>query len=305
MIWRLKCLAFHLLKAAPFGHRVLIVLQRYVTGRYFQRVGPKQLGTPGFHVEQFKTLPPGSVALEFGCGRNLLTSLMLSHVGAARIYAFDLQRLATVAQVNDVITQLRGLLSGEWPAIASFEDLNIIYRIDYRAPADARSTGLPERSVDFVCSTATLEHVPDDEIRAILVECRRICTPRARLSFLIDYHDHYGTADARITLWNFYQYSHAQWKKFNPAKHYQNRLRHSDHQRIFTELGFSVISAERVIPDWSAVHLEQVRVCDDFRGYSREDLITANGRFVLAPPAAVDAVEAPAPWPPMLAAQAS
>lgn len=282
MNWQLKCLAFHLLDKAPFGHVAHAALQRYLTGRYFQRV--TELLTPEFHLANFRALPPGAIALEFGCGRNLLTSLLLSHAGAGRVHAYDLARLATAEQINHVIEQLRGLLPGDWPAIRSLDDLDRLYRIAYRAPADVRATGLPDRSVDFACSTATMEHIPEAEIRAILIECARICTPHARLSFIIDYHDHYGRADRNISLWNFYRYSNLQWRKFNPGNHYQNRLRHSDHEKIMTNLGFRICAAERVIPDWSEAHLARVPICQDFAHYSRSDLLTAKGKFALALP---------------------
>ena len=287
MDWRLKSLAFHVLSRLPFGSSVHGALQRHVTRRYFHTVTPAALATPRFHVERFQALPSGSVALEFGAGRNLLTSLMLSHAGAARVYAIDLVRLATIEQVNGVIGQLKELVPGEWPAIASFDDLERLYRIHYQAPGDARATGLPDQSVDFICSTAVLEHIPEPDIRAILRECLRIASTQARFSFIIDYHDHYGTADSEITLWNFYRYSQKQWRKFNPPNHYQNRLRHSDHEHIFREFDLEIVEGERAIPSWAEPSLNRVSVCGEFARYSREDLLTAGGRFLLRPTGAV------------------
>lgn len=286
MNWRLKCVAFHLLDKLPFGQVAHGAFQRLVTKRYFQRITAAELATPELHLKHFRTLPAGAVALEFGCGRNLLTSLMLSHAGAGRVYAFDLVRLATIEQINGVIGQLRALLPGDWPPVASFEELNARYRIDYRAPADARATGLPDRSVDFICSTAVMEHVPEVELRAIMTECARICTANGKVSFLIDYHDHYGSADRNITMWNFYRYSDREWRKFNPDNHYQNRLRHSDYGRIFRDLGFGVQWAEGVIPDWGEAQLARVSPSPAFAHYSHDDLVTVSGKYVLTPPAA-------------------
>ena len=139
--------------------------------------------------------------------------------------------------------------------------------------------------MDFICSTATMEHIPEPEIVAIMKECARICSPAGKVSFLIDYHDHYGTADGRITMWNFYRYSARTWRRFNPPNHYQNRLRHSDYEKIFAGLGFGIQSAEGVIPDWGERQLERIPVCRDFAHYSREDLITVAGKYLLTPPA--------------------
>ena len=282
MDWRLKCVAFHVLDKLPFGLSLYKALQRHVTGRYFQRIGEAKLATPGIHLRPFGALPQGAVALEFGAGRNLLTPLLFSHAGAGRVYAFDLIQLATVEQVNDMIAQLRELVPGEWPAIGSLDDLERCYRIDDRAPGDVRATGLPDRSIDFFYSTGTMEHIPEEELRAILIECIRIAAPGARFSFLIGYHDHYGDFDAGITRWNFYRYSDAQWTKYNPPNHYQNRLRHSEYARLFTEVGLDILEEERVILEWAEAEFEKVPLAGRFAHYPREDLITVSGRFLLA-----------------------
>lgn len=281
MDWRLKCAALHLLGKVPLGRQIHGALQRYVTGRYFRTLTPASLITPNYHIVHLKRLPNDPVALEFGAGRNLLTPLLMSRAGASKVYAFDLSRLATAEQVNGIVGQLARLVPGDWPSVGSLDELPHAYNFEYRAPADARSTGLPDQSVDFICSTATNEHIPEGDLRAIMKECRRIASPDARISLIIDYHDHYGTADGKITRWNFYRFQDAEWRKYNPSNHYQNRLRHGDHERMFRELGFDVIESERIIPDWAERELAQVPVCSRFQHYSREDLLTASGRFLL------------------------
>jgi hypothetical protein len=205
----------------------------------------------------------------------------LSNAGAARVYAYDLNRLATTEQVNDVVRQLRSLGRGDWAEISSLDDLAERYRIQYCAPGDARRTGLPDATVDLIYSTSTLEHIPEEDIAKILAECRRISSPHALMSFVIDYHDHYGSADSRITRFNFYRYNDAQWRKFNPRGHYQNRLRHSDFQRLFSELELESLVDERIVHGWAEADLDQTPICDTFRRYSHDDLVTSSGKFVL------------------------
>lgn len=281
MNWRLKCLAFHLLEIAPMGKNLHSILQKRVTGRYYQKLTPNELSAYSFHTENFMSFTPSGVALEFGAGRNLLTPLLLSRAGASRIHAFDLTRLATLEQVNDVILQLRNLLPGDWPTVASLEELLPAYRIQYHAPGDARNTGLADKSVDFVYSTSTLEHIPATEIRQILSECKRLLSPQGVMSFIIDYHDHFGTADRNITRWNFYRYSRRAWNKYNPSNHYQNRLRHSDHEALFAGMDLVVDLERRTIPDWAESELLRTAIAPDFARYSRQDLLTSNGHFIL------------------------
>jgi hypothetical protein len=279
MDWRLKCLALHALSRAP--HEVYAGLQRRGSARYFLRLSDALLTAFGYHVENFRKV--GGRALEFGAGRNLLSALMLSNAGADEVLAYDLARLASVDLVNRMIDQLRTRLPGEWPAVADLgEDLRRRYRIRYLAPGDARHTGLDPGSVDFFCSTSTLEHIPPADIASILAECRRVASRRALFSFVIDYHDHYCTADPRITRVNFYRYSDFAWRFLNPPNHYQNRLRHGDYEQLFTACGFTALESRAVVPE---IDIDPTRIAARFRRYSRRDLMALNGFFALrAPP---------------------
>ena len=280
MDWRLKCLAFHALRYSP--RWIHPFLQRTVTGRYFFEVTDSEFAAYQYHVQNLKRLPAGGRALEFGAGNNLLTALMLSAAGASEVLAFDIQRIARVAQVNHVIRQLRLRIPGKWPEVVDLDsDLWRSYRIRYCAPADAACTGLPAGYIDFFCSTSTLEHVPPPAIDHILTECRRIGSAHALFSFVIDYHDHYATADPRISRFNFYRYPAKQWRWLNPPNHYQNRLRHIDYQRMFTAQRLRVIEARRVtVPE---TELHRVAMSRDFLAYAPEDLASLNGFFLLEP----------------------
>lgn len=275
MHWKLKCLAFHTVARVPTLYRWM---QKHITGRYHFTVTDWAFEVYSFHVKNFR----GGRALEFGAGTNLLCPLLLSHAGATEVLAIDLQRLASTDRVNHVIRQLRGRLSGEWPEVSDLDwDLRAKYRIHYLAPGDASATGLPDQSVDFFCSTSTLEHIPPAAIRAILRECQRLATPDAVMSFEIDYHDHYATADGSINRFNFYRYPEWKWCLFNPAMHYQNRLRHSDYVELFS----AFTSDDRIVPD-SVEELPPL--VERFTHYPRAELTAKNGFFTLhvaAPPA--------------------
>ena len=272
--WKLKCAAFYLLRILPHGTYDLA--QRRVTGRFADVLTDEFLATYMTHVRVFKTLPKGSTAVEFGSGRSLLTPLLLSAASARSVLAFDVARLATVERVNNIIGQLRQR-GGDWSDITDLEqDLWEKYRIRYIAPGDARATGLDPKSVDFVCSTSTLEHIPPIEIRAILKECRRICTSGALISMIIDYHDHYATADPSITRFNFYRYSDVLWKVLSPKEHYQNRLRHSDYEALFSD--FEIVENTPIVP---SDEVPPIRLARRFRDYSDQDLRALNGIFTL------------------------
>lgn len=274
MDWRLKCLAFHALRYAP--RSLYVQLQRRVTGRYLREVTEPVLWSYNFHVENFRKLSPGGRALEFGCGPDLLTPLLLSAAGAAEVLAYDIERMATVEQINHVISQMRTRVTGPWPQIETLGDLLPLYRVRYVAPGDVRDTGLPSGSIDFIYSTSTLEHIPARQIGPILTECQRILSARGLMSFRIDYHDHYWNTDPSITRFNFYRYPSAIWWLLNPAMHYQNRLRHSDYLQHFRNL--DMLESTALTRDNAVV---SVPLCREFAHYSKEDLLATNGLFTL------------------------
>lgn len=275
--WRIKCAALHVLNILPAK---LHKLTHHISGRYFLKVTSQLLAAHGYHVNNFRKV--GGAALEFGAGSNLLCPLLLSNAGATQVFTYDLSRLATVQQVNHVIRQLRSVIGGDWPEVDDLDDSLIrLYRIHYMAPADARSTGLPSHSIDFICSTSTLEHIPVDDIYLILKECQRLGSRQALFSFLIDYHDHYASADSSITRVNFYRYSERAWKLFNPPNHYQNRLRHSDYERIFHECKLAPIESRAVVPH---IEIDNNRIAPCFRSYNLQDLMALNGFFTMKTP---------------------
>ena len=281
MNWRFKNAAFHALQYVPMGSLAYETSQRLVTRRLLPKISPSKIATYRIPLDVFLQIPGATTAMEFGAGRSLVTPLLFHTAQAEKVIAFDLQRLAHLASINAAIAALSKVFDGEWPAVASFADLAEKYRIDYRAPGDARATGLPNQSLDLIYSTATLEHIPPAEIIAILGEARRILKPGGRLCFTIDYHDHFASSDKAIGYFNFYQYSTAEWKRYNTPLHFQNRLRHSDYTRIFEDAGWTIHRGERLYDSWSDSDLKRVKLHAEFAEYAPEDLRASNGIFVL------------------------
>jgi hypothetical protein len=288
MNWKLKSLAMHFLAHAPGSLAMHRWLQRHVTGRYLDCLSDDVIAVYKYHVLNFLTLPSPErcCALEFGVGRNLLTPLLLSAAGARQIFAFDIERLVTLEQINHVIRQLEKLdipCPGQaWREIENIEvDLMRYYRINYLAPCDVRNTMLPPGSIDFVCSTSTLEHIARADIVSIVTECRRLCSQSALMSFIIDYHDHYSTSDSAITRFNFYRYSDSNWRWFNPPNHFQNRMRHSDYEALFDSCGLKALEKRAVIPPYNEKELQAIPLSREFVHYSTADLAALNGFFLL------------------------
>jgi SAM-dependent methyltransferase len=215
---------------------------------------------------------------EFGAGWHLGVAVVLAAKGVGMQTLVDRRPLARPDLVRATIrafatTDLGGTrLRGAEEAV----DLDAALRslgICYRAPCDARSTGLPDASVDFVTSTSTLEHIPECHLEELLGECHRILRPNGVLSALIDYGDHYAHVDPSITSVNFLTYGPAHWRLYSPPLHFQNRLRHGDHLALIEAAGFEIIAQHLTEGDEADLALvTSPRLHAAFRGRDVTDL---------------------------------
>lgn len=119
-----------------------------------------------------------------------------------------------------------------------------------------------------------LEHVPLDQLRALLSSLRTIT--KGTTTHRIDYSDHYARSDKSVSRLNFLRYSDDEWRPFNCGRQYVNRLRHSDYLRLFREAGFQIVeeSSTPVAPPADLVPSAE------FARYEHADLFSIKGRIV-------------------------
>lgn len=281
MNWKLKGLAQSALSRVPYSGTINYWGQKYITrahnpapvvadrldrSRWFLRRYGEHGGDP--QVAQF---------FEFGAGWDLAGPLSMYSLGVNRQHVVDITPCARLELVNGVIAELNRraaeLERAPGAPLKSLDQLEARFGIRYRAPADARSTSLPEASVDCVVSTYTMEHIPEPDLRAILAECLRILKPGGLVLSLIDYQDHYSYRDPAISVYNFLRYSEWQWHWFNSSLHFQNRLRHSQYQRLFTGAGFEILAEELKRPaDKDLARFRKLRLARTFHGFTAGDL---------------------------------
>ncbi|HEX5038144.1 MAG TPA: methyltransferase domain-containing protein [bacterium] len=229
---------------------------------------------------------------EFGTGWDLLIPLTFYSLGANKQVLVDIRNLLRPKIIDDTIDKLGRLQDSlslnRTPnriaknAASLPSSLKTSFGIDYRAPCDARRTGLEAGTIDFVTSTNTLEHIPEADIRGILRECHRLLRDDGIMSFQIDYLDHYSYFDGGISGYNFLRYSEKQWRRYNPSLHYQNRLRHKDHLQLIRDAGFEIVEEER--DDGTQMHLktiEELPVDKRFELYSPTELAVRSSWLVI------------------------
>src|SRR5439155_11995486 len=97
---------------------------------------------------------------EFGVGWDMTNPIALSILGVGRQIVVDLQALARPELIDDVLLRMAEVDGFDEPRLRWFRDVSAValreqdpagklrhLGIDYRAPADARATGLPEGSI--------------------------------------------------------------------------------------------------------------------------------------------------------------
>jgi len=290
--WKKKAAAFRVFNAMPGGQHLYYLTQRYVT-----RTIPRNLAEHERwqfeHARTFRREFQGDLGkarlFEFGAGWDLHSSFVQWCYGINDQVVVDISRLARLHLVNLVIRHLKdnpppnSIRAPERLLTDPLDDsLRRFYGIRYLAPADARHTDLASGSVDLVCTTSVLEHVPVDVLAEILRECHRICNDRSVMSHVIDYTDHYAHSDASINIYNFLRFSEADWARYNPAIHYQNRLRHFEYGQLFANARFVALAETALQPDDGAELVASVAVSERFREMTPEQLLPRTGHWVLA-----------------------
>jgi len=295
MRWVAKALLQKGLSALPQPERTNYLLQRYVSRslpvphrgleRRFERAEQ--------HVRAYRRHGPGrplgeAVFYEFGAGWDLGVPLAFWALGVEHQILVDLRPNLRLDLVNTTVARLnrtageRADLRSLGPPVDSLDRLEKRFGIRYLAPRDARATGLPAGSVDFVSSTSTLEHVPSEDVVPILSECRRLLRPDGALSCRIDLSDHFSHFDKSISPYNFLRFDERTWGLLNSALLHQNRLRRSDYVRALERAGF-VLASEKPWAPKDDDPLAGVRPAERFRAYEAGDLAVQKLRLVAKP----------------------
>jgi SAM-dependent methyltransferase len=239
---------------------------------------------------------------EFGAGWDLIGPLTAFALGVERQTLVDLRVNVSVDLVNDTLRRLhdyredlerdfRAHLEDDFDArlrlfdrrpLRRIEQLERRFGIRYLAPRDARSTGLPSRSFDLVCSTYVFEHVPADDISAILSESVRLLKPGGVLSSFIDLRDHYMYFDSAVGPHHFLRFGSRIWRVLNPELQWVSRLRAPDYRSLVEESGLRIVEDDPIEPtaEEYAV-LARTRLAREFRDrYTLEQLGTKEMRLV-------------------------
>ena len=151
--------------------------------------------------------------------------------------------------------------------------------VSYHAPADASRTGLPSASIDVVYSNSVLEHVYPDAIRNLFGETARILRPGGVAIHSVNCGDHYAYFDRSITPINYLKYSQQQWRFWDNAMLYQNRLRPTDFLELARAAGLEIMLARYTPKPRLLELLPTLDLAAEFRNYPPEELCSTSIDF--------------------------
>jgi hypothetical protein len=303
--WRLKAALQKVLSTVPYGQQINYRLQRQMGGLPISDATLERTAhLAASHLDRLSPMLSKPIAeasfFEFGAGWDLHVPLILRSLGVRHQTTVDIRRLLRPELVADVAQRLHGLseIAAHWdppsPPDGSAKEVDGWLRdhgIDYRAPADARATGLATGSIDAATSSNTLEHIPPEDIVRIGREVVRLLWPDGVASFHVDYSDHYCHFDPTISPWNFLGITERRWKWLNSDLHYQNRLRHSSYRDLLERAGFTIVSEELIRPedpDAARATIRSLPPAPPFDKCDSEDLVVLGAKFLLRANARTD-----------------
>ncbi len=279
--WRVKILAKLILSRLPVNYSV------------WQRLGLFRLGqmdTPTYAVEIFRNhferveVPKrngGYVALELGPGDSIFSAVIARAFGASKTYLVDVGFFAKnhIDSYQSLALSLseEGLPVPDLAGLTSLEDVLSACSSEYKTSGLASLNTIPDQSVDFIWSQATLEHVRCEEFLDTMREMRRLLRHDGVCSHRVDLKDHLGGA------LNNLRFSERHWESnlMATSGFYTNRIRYSEMLGLFREAGFAtnVLTVDR----WPQLPTPREQLWGRFRELPEEELCITGFDVILNP----------------------
>lgn len=298
MNWRIKGMVQKSLSVLPGGMALNDVLQRTIGGLHnfeasvASKVNADWVVLAG-HMHELGVPLVGKSYMEIGTGWYPTLPICWHLAGASSVITFDLQRHLNVRLTKRMLKVLESHL----PSIASaanrsLPDVRSAYLalsatrlpFEYRAPADATQSGLPDNSIDVVFSNSVLEHVPRPVIAAMMRESARVLRPGGIAMHSVNCADHYAYFDKNITFMNYYRFTEEEWQFWNNDLQYQNRLRPQDFLNLAEEAGLKIVLAKHRPRQTLLDALPSLCLAPEFQHYPPEQLCTTSVDFVTQKP---------------------
>jgi hypothetical protein len=308
MNWKLKAAVQRACAALPFGRETVYYSLQRTFGllrdpdRPFMMQRATALMATELHAHGFDLREKR--VMELGTGWRVDMPIGLHLCGVRSIVTYDLHRhlkprlvmsaVAALARQRKTVGEIfrdvadPAAVEHRLERLARAANVREIFRlasIEYRAPADAARSGLPNGSVDLHMSFTVLQHIPYTVLVDILREASRVLSPDGVACHHIDLSDQFAQADPSISRSNFLRFSDDEWATYSSNQFaYHNRLRVADYERLYREVGHEIVGWTTEIDDRSRRELANgFQVAERFRGQTPEVLATDTIRAISRP----------------------
>lgn len=295
--WLLKAAVQNIIGRMPNCHLWNSIFQKHVTKAYYPKLDTfkEKLIESRFHLDLYfkhSSLPKQEFAVfELGTGPWPFIPICLYLCGASEIWSYDLHPLLSkdmmkktlsfyCENAEDRITEILGPVRKErlselqslWKFVDEEEPDKLLRRINfYYITGDARTSNLPNGSIDFIFSTLVLEHIEPEVLIGLFDEFRRIASQDAVMCHYIGLADQYASVDKSITPFNHMKYTDFQWRLFNNPIVPQSRLRIADYRHLFNQSGWNIVEEKNTLG--LKDDLDSIAISSKFKHFSMEDLL--------------------------------
>jgi hypothetical protein len=233
------------------------------------------------HFDRVEGLKEGFVSLELGPGDSLVSAMLSQAFGCSASYLVDVGAFAN-RDLQLYRNMSRFLADKELPTLEadsfnSIEEMLVACRADYKTSGLLSLREIPDQSVDFIWSSAVLEHIRRAEFFDTMRELRRIIRNSGVCSHQIDLRDHLGGA------LNNLRFSEMIWESDFMAKSgfYTNRIRYSEMLDLFQKAGFRVEVMH--VNRWNSLPTPRLKLHKIFQSLPEEELCVLDFSVILKP----------------------
>jgi SAM-dependent methyltransferase len=150
----------------------------------------------------------------------------------------------------------------------------------YEAPADASRTTIAAHELDCVFSNSVLEHVLPEAVDSIFREAMRILAPGGIMFHSVNCGDHYAYVDRKINQLNYLRYSDSEWRRWDNAFLYQNRMRAYEFVDRASAIGFDIVLNTECAREKRLAELAAMQVHPQFAHIPPERLCVTSIDFI-------------------------
>jgi SAM-dependent methyltransferase len=310
--WRIKAYIQKTLSVLPGGHRMHFLFQTMMRS---MRGGQGWIGDAERKIlrnaEQInwisRHLPlEGAHVVEVGTGWLPVPTFLLYLAGAESILTFDIVphvrfRLASMlidafrGKSNEVaaaldlpVETIRGRLD-RLQGATSLDELFARANIRYVAPGDGAVTELPKKSVDLWYAYAVLQYVPQDQLRRLIREARRILKPSGRLYCEVECGDDFSSFDKNLFRFDYLRYGDDQWRRRAGNGFYvANRMREAEYLELFEQCEAVLDESKHNIIPGDIERLKEIPLHPRFAKFTPEQNAVAMSEMLFSFPPGSD-----------------